>query len=155
METTTSSLPQNEFEVKTEEQVEKLVGDIGRAIRNAEPGRRAGLKELAETLLHEEIASIREEPEAAETTTVRKRANPLAAGILLAARIRPCFDCSVHRSHARCNRRDPGTLGWRDQLVAFVVQLCFTPRARLRTSPPLALQAILSRQRPAIDFPLR
>ena len=81
METAASSLPQNEFEVKTEEQVEKLVGDIGRAIRNAEPGRRAGLKELAETLLHEEIASIREEPEAAET--VRKRANPLAAGILL------------------------------------------------------------------------
>jgi hypothetical protein len=83
METPASSLPQNEFEVKTEEQVEKLVGDIGRAIRNAEPVRRAGLKELAETLLHEEIASIREEPEAAETTTVRKRANPLAAGILL------------------------------------------------------------------------
>jgi len=42
METPASSLPQNEFEVKTEEQVEKLVGDIGRAIRNAEPARRAG-----------------------------------------------------------------------------------------------------------------
>jgi len=86
METAASSLPQNESEVKTEEQVEKLVGDIGRAIRNAEPGRRAGLKELAETLLHEEIASIPEQPQAetAEVTAVRKRANPLAAGILLA-----------------------------------------------------------------------
>ena len=86
METAASSLPQNEFEVKTEEQVEKLVGDIGRAIRNAEPGRRAGSKELAETLLHEEIASIPEQSqaEAAESTAVRKRANPLAAGILLA-----------------------------------------------------------------------
>jgi hypothetical protein len=85
METVASSLPQNEFEVKTEEQVEKLVGDIGRAIRNAEPGRRAGLKELAETLLHEEIGSIPEQPQAetAEMSAVRKRANPLAAGILL------------------------------------------------------------------------
>jgi hypothetical protein len=85
METAPSSLPQNEFEVKTEEQVEKLVGDIGRAIRNAEPGRRAGLKELAETLLHEEIASIPEQSQAdtAEMSAVRKRANPLAAGILL------------------------------------------------------------------------
>lgn len=85
METAASSLPQNEFEVKTEEQVEKLVGDIGRAIRNAEPGRRAGLKEMAETLLHEEIASIPEQSQAetAEISAVRKRANPLAAGILL------------------------------------------------------------------------
>ena len=85
METAASSLPQTEFELKTEEQVERLVGDIGRAIRNAEPGRRAGLKELAETLLHEEIVSISEEPQAdaAEVTAVRRRANPLAAGILL------------------------------------------------------------------------
>ena len=85
METVASSLPQTEFELKTEQQVERLVGDIGRAIRNAEPGRRAGLKELAETLLHEEIVSISEEPQAdaAEVTAVRRRANPLAAGILL------------------------------------------------------------------------
>ena len=85
METAASSLPQTEFELKTEQQVERLVGDIGRAIRNAEPGRRAGLKELAETLLHEEIVSISEEPQAdaAEVTAVRRRANPLAAGILL------------------------------------------------------------------------
>lgn len=85
METGASSLSQSEFEVKTEEQVEKLVGDIGRAIRNAEPGRRAGLKELAETLLHEEIGSIPEQSQAetAEMSAVRKRANPLAAGILL------------------------------------------------------------------------
>ena len=48
METATPSFRQNEFELRTEEQVEKLVGDIGRVIRNAEPARRAGLKELAE-----------------------------------------------------------------------------------------------------------
>ena len=85
METATPSFRQNEFELGTEEHVEKLVGDIGRVIRDAEPGRRAGLKELAETLLHEEIVSIPEQPQAdaAEVTAVRRRANPLAAGILL------------------------------------------------------------------------
>ncbi len=85
METATPSFRQNEFELGTEEQVEKLVGDIGRVIRDADPGRRAGLKELAETLLHEEIVSIPEQPQAdaAEATAVRRRANPLAAGILL------------------------------------------------------------------------
>src|SRR6476620_9125974 len=85
METATPSFRQNEFEVRTEEQVEKLVGDIGRVIRNAEPARRAGLKELAETLLHQEIVTIAEEAGAAEMTAPRTRSNPLAAGILLAA----------------------------------------------------------------------
>jgi hypothetical protein len=81
METATR---QDQFELRTEEQVEKLVSDIGRVIRNAEPARRAGLKEMAETLLHQEIVSIEEEPQLAEGTAPRKRANPLAAGILLA-----------------------------------------------------------------------
>jgi hypothetical protein len=85
METATPSGRQNEFDLRTEEQVEKLVGDIGRAIRNAEPARRAGLKELAETLLHQEIVTIAEEAGAAEMTAPRTRSNPLAAGILLAA----------------------------------------------------------------------
>ncbi|HLN83191.1 MAG TPA: hypothetical protein VK355_06220 [Candidatus Binatia bacterium] len=85
METATPSFRQNEFELRTEEQVEKLVGDIGRVIRNAEPARRAGLKELAETLLHQEIVTIAEEAGAAETTAPRTRSNPLAAGILLTA----------------------------------------------------------------------
>ena len=85
METATPSFRQNEFEVRTEEQVEKLVGDIGRVIRNAEPARRAGLKELAETLLHQEIVTIAEAAGAAEMTAPRTQSNPLAAGILLAA----------------------------------------------------------------------
>jgi hypothetical protein len=85
METATPPYRQNDFELKTEEQVEKLVGDIGRVIRSAEPARRAGLKELAETLLHEEIVTIVEETEAAEVTAPRTRSNPLAAGILLGA----------------------------------------------------------------------
>ena len=86
METPAPSMQRNEFEIKAEEQIEKFVGEIGQVIRSADAERRAGLKELAETLLHEEIASIPEQPQAdtAEVTAVRKRANPLAAGILLA-----------------------------------------------------------------------
>ncbi|HEX7228840.1 MAG TPA: hypothetical protein VF452_00495 [Candidatus Binatia bacterium] len=83
---TVASLRENEFEARTEGQVEKLISDIGRVIRDADPARRAGLKELAETLLHEEIVSIPEQPQAdaVEAPAVGKRVNPLAAGILLA-----------------------------------------------------------------------
>jgi hypothetical protein len=83
MNTAGQSVVANELESKTEERIETLVGDIGRVIRAAEPERRAALKELAETLLHEEVLTI---AAAAETTTAespRGRTNPLAAGILL------------------------------------------------------------------------
>jgi hypothetical protein len=83
METTSGSFGRNESEVRTEEEIEKLVRDISRAIREAEPDRRAGLKDLAETLLHQEILSIAEEPQTEEVIPPRKQANPLAVGILL------------------------------------------------------------------------
>jgi hypothetical protein len=83
METASRSFGRNESEVRTEEEIEKLVRDISRAIREAEPERRAGLKELAETLLHQEILSIAEEPQTEEVVPPRKQANPLATGILL------------------------------------------------------------------------
>lgn len=70
-------------DVKAEEQVEKLVADISRVIRAAEPEKRAGLKELAETLLHEEVSTLTEEPRPVEDAPNRSSANPLAAGILL------------------------------------------------------------------------
>ena len=71
------------FGVGTEQQVEKLVADIGGIVRAAEPERRGGLKELAETLLHEEFATITEEKQSVEAEPRRSRSNPLAAGILL------------------------------------------------------------------------
>jgi hypothetical protein len=71
-------------EIRSEEQVERLVTDISRIIRAAEPEKRAGLKELAETLLHEEVATIADEASEAERAPARpRRMNPLAPGILL------------------------------------------------------------------------
>jgi len=71
-------------EVRSEEQVEHLITDISRIIRAAEPEKRAGLKELAETLLHEEVASIAEEaPETQRAPERLRRMNPIAPGILL------------------------------------------------------------------------
>jgi hypothetical protein len=83
METPAQSVQRNEFEIKAEEQIEKLVGEIGQVIHSADAARRAELKELAETLLHQETVSISEEAQTAETAPLRKRSNPLAAGILL------------------------------------------------------------------------
>jgi hypothetical protein len=74
----------NADEVRSEEQVEHLVTDISRIIRAAQPEKRAGLKELAETLLHEEVATIADEaPETQRMSQRPRRMNPLAPGILL------------------------------------------------------------------------
>jgi|ERR1044071_1196400 hypothetical protein len=71
-------------EIRSEEQVERLVAEISRIIRAAEPEKRAGLKELAETLLHEEVAIIADAaPEAQRAPQRPRRMNPLAPGILL------------------------------------------------------------------------
>jgi hypothetical protein len=71
------------FDIKAEQRVEKLVSDISGVIRSAEPEKRAGLKELAETLLHEEISTIVEESPAGPVQSSPSRVNPLAAGLLL------------------------------------------------------------------------
>jgi hypothetical protein len=70
------------FDIKAEQHVEKLVSEISGVIRSAEPEKRAGLKELAETLLHEEISTIVESP-AGPWQSSPSRVNPLAAGLLL------------------------------------------------------------------------
>jgi len=68
---------------EAENQVEALVSQIGRVIHAAEPERRAGLKEMAETLLHEEVSSIAGATAPAETSSLRYSSNPLFAGLLL------------------------------------------------------------------------
>jgi len=71
-------------EIRREEQVEHLIADISRIIRAAEPEKRTGLKELAETLLHEEIVTIADETAETQRAPERpRRMNPIAPGILL------------------------------------------------------------------------
>ncbi|HEY7216908.1 MAG TPA: hypothetical protein VH985_00850 [Candidatus Binatia bacterium] len=67
----------------TDQQVETLVAELSRVVRTAEPEKRAGLKELAETLLHEELSTVIDAAEKVETGQSRSRFNPLAPGILL------------------------------------------------------------------------
>ncbi len=70
--------------VGPEQEVEKLTAVIGAVIRAAAPEKRAGLKELAETLLHQEISTITEStaPNGGPASSYR-RMNPLASGILI------------------------------------------------------------------------
>ena len=68
---------------RAENQVEALVSEIGRVIHAAEPERRAGLKEMAETLLHEEVSSIADVTAPVESSPLRYSSNPLLAGLLL------------------------------------------------------------------------
>jgi hypothetical protein len=83
MPTENRSSSDEALHARSEEQVEKLVADIGGVVRAAEPERRGGLKELAETLLHQEFETIAEEKQSVEAESRRLGSNPLAAGILL------------------------------------------------------------------------
>lgn len=71
------------FDVRAEQRVETLVSEISGVIRAAEPEKRAGLKDLAETLLHEEISTIVEESPPVAGQASQSRLNPLATGLLL------------------------------------------------------------------------
>jgi hypothetical protein len=75
--------PQRDSVSASESRIEELVGEISRTIRAAEAERRAGLKELAETLLHDEISSIVDIPTQQESAPRRHSSNPLLAGLLL------------------------------------------------------------------------
>jgi Flp pilus assembly protein TadB len=68
---------------QTEEQIESLVTDISRLIRSVAPQQRPELKEFAETLLREEIATIDEHKAEPGTEASRRRFSPLAPGVLL------------------------------------------------------------------------
>ena len=69
--------------VAAETRLEELVAEISGTIRTARPERRAGLKELAETLLHDEVASISAVAPQVESAQRRNSSNPLFAGLLL------------------------------------------------------------------------
>jgi hypothetical protein len=75
--------PQRDSISASESRIEELVAEISRTIRAAEAERRAGLKELAETLLHDEVASIVDIPTPHETAPRHHSSNPLLAGLLL------------------------------------------------------------------------
>ena len=65
-----------------EEEVERLAQDIGRLIRAVEPQRREDLKELAFTLIREEMIQGTEGEEATEGSPVGSF-NPLGIGVLI------------------------------------------------------------------------
>ena len=66
-----------------EEQVGKLVAEIGMVIRSADPDRRVELKELTETLLHDEVSTIAAQSQPVESARRRYGFNPLPLGIIL------------------------------------------------------------------------
>jgi hypothetical protein len=71
------------LDARADEQVEQLVADIAGIIRTAEPAERAELKDLAESLLHDELSTIAEAATPAEAQGRPYRFNPLAPGILI------------------------------------------------------------------------
>lgn len=71
--------------VATERRIEKLVSEISALVHSAEPGKRENLRELAETLLHQEMLDVGEATESSAEAPLRSRSNPLAAGLLLLA----------------------------------------------------------------------
>ena len=77
-----SSEPGN-FDAQAETQVENFIAGISGIIRAAEPEKRAGLKELAETLLREETSTIAEDSTTGAGQAPPYRFNPLAPGILV------------------------------------------------------------------------
>lgn len=70
-------------DVLADHQVERLVAEIAGVIRSVEPERRSELKQLAETLLREEISSIAEQSPGMQATIASQRLNPLLPGIFL------------------------------------------------------------------------
>jgi hypothetical protein len=60
-----------------------LVAEIGEVIRAAEPDRRVKLKELAETLFHDEVSTIAAQSQQVESALRRYGFNPLPLGIIL------------------------------------------------------------------------
>jgi hypothetical protein len=76
---------QSELVIATERRLEKLVSEISALVHSAEPAKRESLRELAETLLHQEMLDVGEATESSGEAPLRSRSNPLAAGLLLLA----------------------------------------------------------------------
>jgi hypothetical protein len=64
-----------------EQEIERLAQEIGRLIQSAEPEKREDLKELAYTLIREEI--FEQDVKGARERTTAGPFNPLASGILI------------------------------------------------------------------------
>lgn len=67
---------------QVEKEIENLAQEIGRLIQRAEPQRREDLKELAYTLIREEMFQ-RGEGERADETSPPGPFNPLGSGVLI------------------------------------------------------------------------
>jgi hypothetical protein len=65
-----------------DQEIEKLAQEIGRLIQRAEPEKREDLKELAYTLIREEIFQ-RGDEERAEDASIPRPFNPLGLGVLI------------------------------------------------------------------------
>ncbi len=71
-------------EIGAEQEIDRLVSEIGEVIRTAEAARRADLQDYAATLLNQQInVAELQEPIAQPADYVQRRQNPLAAGLLL------------------------------------------------------------------------
>lgn len=75
-----SESPNSDLE-STEAEVERLAERIGRLIRSVEPEKREDLKELAFSLVREELIQG-EEPQPAASGSAPAPMNPLGAGVL-------------------------------------------------------------------------
>ncbi len=75
-----SETPKSDLE-STEAEVERLAERIGRLIRSVEPEKREDLKELAFSLVREELIRGEEPQQAADGATPAPM-NPLGAGVL-------------------------------------------------------------------------
>jgi hypothetical protein len=69
-----------ETQENLEMEVERLVRELGQIVQSADPERQDQLKELASTLLDQELIPV-ETSERATQSAVRHSMNPLAAGL--------------------------------------------------------------------------
>lgn len=74
--------PPNSGQQTSEEEIERLAQEIGRLIRNAEPQRREDLKELAYTLIREEMI-LEGQAEQTREGSAPTPLNPLGVGVIV------------------------------------------------------------------------
>jgi hypothetical protein len=134
----------SDFSAATEQEVEKLVAEIGSVIRAAEPERRDELKELAETLVHEEMSTIPAQAEPAKDYFVQRSVNPLAGGNPIDASGRRFrFDHRTRRRRTDADRIVSCHLGRNHELgekIANSYSLRLTMLVRSRRGTPLTIR---------------
>ncbi|MGH7845464.1 MAG: hypothetical protein ACREQW_09880 [Candidatus Binatia bacterium] len=68
-------------EQELEQRIERLASEIGQVVRSADPEKQDQLKDLATTLVSQEVAPIGGGSEQAAGRAVARSMNPLAAGL--------------------------------------------------------------------------